>query len=287
MMAMPTGMPAMSGPEYVGAGTCLAWPLPLDGTCASVARNLFGEVAAEMDLPGDLIEDGVTMASELAANTLHAQGNVEFDGSRQRPVTGFPELWLYFRGLDGDCELVCKVFDSQRGWTGPPPDPAGAALEAGANLDAVRGRGLQVVAGLSGGRWGHHLTRARLGRWKVQGKAVWFALPVPRSFVPGYLRGHAGRARDVPGSCQAGKELEAMLADRGIANRLVRSEELSADISVLSVRLGLTVWCRDGRATWTTADGGYASCPLTDLVEAGEQVVRTYEELDCAAAATA
>ncbi|HLI39564.1 MAG TPA: hypothetical protein VKV80_19820, partial [Streptosporangiaceae bacterium] len=66
----------MSGPERAGAGGCLAWPLPLDGTCASVARSLFSEAAAGMDLPDDLIEDGVTMASELAANTLHAQGNV-------------------------------------------------------------------------------------------------------------------------------------------------------------------------------------------------------------------
>lgn len=284
-MAMSAGVSAVSSPGHAGAGGCLAWPLPLDSTCASAARSLFGETTAEMGLPDDVIEDGVTMASELAANTLHAHGNVEFDGSRQRAVTGFPQLWLYFRGRDSDCELVCKVFDSQRGWVGPPPDPAAPASGSGASLDAVRGRGLQVVAGLSGDRWGHHLTRARLGRWKVQGKAVWFALPVPRGCVPGYLRGHWNRARAASGACWAGEELETMLANRGIVNRLIRAEEPAADISVLSVRLGLTVWCRRGQATWTTPDGGYASCPLMDLVEAEEEVVRVHEELDRATAA--
>ncbi|MDR3032204.1 MAG: hypothetical protein LBV78_03705, partial [Kitasatospora sp.] len=121
-----------------------------------------------MGLPPDVVHDGVTMVSELAANTLHAQGNVEFDSSGHRPVTGCPELWSYVRGSATGYELVCKVFDSQQGWkAGAPPDPARVSLES------INGRGLRVVSELSGGRWGHHLTRARLGRWKVQGKAVW------------------------------------------------------------------------------------------------------------------
>ena len=111
------------------------------------------------------------MASELAANTLHAQGNVEFSGSSQRPVSGFPEFWLYLRGTGARCELVCTVFDSQPGWkTGSLPDVKIRSKEG------VNGRGLQVVDGLSAGEWGAHLTRGRLGSWKVSGKAVWFAL---------------------------------------------------------------------------------------------------------------
>src|ERR1019366_8683911 len=76
----------------------------------------FREAVAGMNLPADLVHDGVTMTSELAANTLHAQGNVEFSGSRQRPVSGMPELWLYLRGRGAGCELVCKVFDSGPCW---------------------------------------------------------------------------------------------------------------------------------------------------------------------------
>ena len=143
------------------------------------------------------------MASELAANTLHADGNVEFRGGTQRPVSGCPEFWLYVRGQGTRCELICKVFDSDPGWErGSLPDINARKAES------VSGRGLQVVAGLSAGQWGAHLSRGRLGCWKVQGKAVWFARagtagvrpgpdppfhPQPRGGGGG-ARGHAHRA---------------------------------------------------------------------------------------------
>ena len=57
----------------VHAGTCYAWPLPADATCATVARQAFRDAVSEVGLEPDLLEDGVLMASELAANTLHAQ----------------------------------------------------------------------------------------------------------------------------------------------------------------------------------------------------------------------
>jgi hypothetical protein len=251
------------------AGACQAWPLPLDGTCAGVARRLFRETVADLGLNGDLVHDGVTMVSELAANTLHAQNNVEFDGSRQRPITGSPEMWAYVRGCPTGYELVCKVFDSQRGWkSGAPPDPSRVTLES------VNGRGLRVVSELSDGRWGHHLTRARLGRWKVQGKVVWFALPVPAARAAVRLGPYQAS------SCQAARELEELLVDRGIGRRLVRSDEQGADIAVLSVRADLTVWCRGGAVSWTTLGGDYERRPFTDLTEATEQIVRAHEELD-------
>jgi len=269
MTAILAGAAVTSGPGNAKAGGCLAWPLPLDPTCAGVARRLFRESVADLGLSGDLVHDGATMISELAANTLHAQGNVEFDGSRQRPVTGSPELWSYVRaGRDG-YELVCKIFDSQRGWkAGTPPDPARVTLES------VNGRGLRVVSELSGGRWGHHLTRARLGRWKVQGKVVWFALPLPASRA-------AARLGPQPlTSCQAAKELEDLLMERGIGHRLVRTDESVADIAVLSVRTELTVWCRGGYVAWTAANGKHERRHIGDLTEVTEQLVRTHEELD-------
>jgi hypothetical protein len=230
---------------------------------------MFRETVADLGLGGDTIHDGVTMVSELAANTLHAQGNVEFDGSRQRPITGSPELWSYVRSCPTGYELVCKVFDSQRGWkSGAPPDPARVTLES------INGRGLRVVSEMSDGRWGHHLTRARLGRWKVQGKAVWFALPLSAA------RGAARLGSPQLSSCQAAKELEGLLVERGIGQRLVRSEESVADIAVLSVRRDLTVWCRNGTISWTAAAGGYERRTFVDLTEVAEQVVRAHEELD-------
>jgi hypothetical protein len=260
----------------VRAGGCFARPLPLDPTCAGVARSLFREGVAGIGLPGDLVHDGVTMASELAANTLHAQGNVEFSGSSQRPVSGFPELWLYLRGRGSQCEVVCKVFDSQPGWkTGSLPDVKVRSKEG------VNGRGLQVVDGLSAGEWGAHLTRGRLGSWKVSGKAVWFALRVP----PGCDAARFGRAE--LGPWEAVNELEAMLGNRGLAGRLVRVDEPAENMSVLSISRDLTVWCHCGTASWRAADGSYQRVPMADLVDVAEQIVWAHEESHAASGADA
>ena len=255
----------------ISAGGCFARPLPLDPTCAGAARSMFREAVAGIGLPADLVHDGVTMASELAANTLHAQGNVEFGGTSQRPVSGFPELWLYLRGCGARCELVCKVFDSQPGWNrGSLPDVKVRSKEG------VNGRGLQVVDGLSAGEWGAHLTRGRLGSWKVAGKAVWFALRVP----PGCDVARFARTELSP--WQAVNELEAMLASRGLGGRMVRADESAAGISVLSVSRDLTVWCHSGTASFRAADGKYQRLALADLVDVAEQIVWAHEELRAA-----
>jgi hypothetical protein len=253
------------------AGGCFARALPLDPTCAGTARSFFREAVAGIGLPADLVHDGITMASELAANTLHAQGNVEFSGASQRPVSGFPELWLYVRGTGSRCELVCKVFDSQPGWkTGSLPDVKLRSKEG------VNGRGLQVVDGLSAGEWGAHLTRGRLGSWKVSGKAVWFALRVPPACDI------ARFARPGFSPWQAVTELETMLGARGLGGRLVRADEPSVSMSVLSVSRDLTVWCHSGTASFRTADGTYQRLPLTDLVDVAEHIVWAHEELRAA-----
>ncbi|HEY7016415.1 MAG TPA: hypothetical protein VH480_26825 [Streptosporangiaceae bacterium] len=260
----------------VRAGGCFARPLPLDPTCAGAARSLFREAVAGLGLPGDLVHDGVTMASELAANTLHAQGNVEFSGSSQRPVSGFPEFWLYIRGTGARCEVVCRVFDSQPGWkTGSLPDVKIRTAEG------VNGRGLQVVDGLSAGEWGAHLTRGRLGSWKVSGKAVWFALRVPPTLDV------ARHRRPALSPWRAVSELEAMLGARGLGGRLVRADEPGAAVSVLSVSRDLTVWCHSGIASWRSSDGSYQRQAMTDLVDVAEQIVWTHEELRAAETAGA
>jgi hypothetical protein len=256
----------------VRSGGCFARPLPLDGSCAGAARRFFREAVAGLGMPGDLIHDGVTMASELAANTMHAQGNIEFGSNRMRPITGFPELWIYARGVGARCELVCKVFDSQPGWkTGDLPDPTKHALES------VNGRGLQVVNGLSAGQWGYHRTRARLGSWKVPGKVVWFSLRLPPSCE------HVRSGRPRIGQRQAVNDLEMMLTDRGIGGRIVRADEPAAGLAVLSVSQGLTVWCHGPTVSWRSPDGRYARRPLSDLVDVAEQIICAHEELEAAA----
>lgn len=274
-----------AGRAVLLAGGCATWPLPPDATCAREARYAFRDAAAGLGLPDDQIYDGMTMASELAANTLHARDNAGSGGVPERPDAGYPELWLYLRYLGGRWELVCKVFDSLADWKGgSAPDLGGSAPQAadrtavhpggGAAPHAVGGRGLQVVAALSGGRWGHHLTRSRLGGWKVPGKAVWFAQSVPAGRVPARL----WRARPRPG--QASRILEAMLVDRGLGDGLLRADEASAQISLLSVRRELTVWCRTDTISWRTWGGSYERRVPTDLEETAEQIVCMCEELD-------
>ncbi len=201
----------INGLRSVHAGSCHAWPLPADATCATVARQVFRDVVSEVGLEADLLDDCILMASELAANTLHARAVAGTGGGGDRFVSvapdmggepmpsagpapqtpqtpqtpqepaaftgalpGCPELWLYLRGLGARRELVCKVFDCYRGWRhGSAPSATRVSAQA------VAGRGLQIVHELSRGLWGYHPTRARLGGWGVRGKAVWFAVPAP------------------------------------------------------------------------------------------------------------
>jgi hypothetical protein len=255
----------------VRQGGCFARQLPLDVTCASAARRFFREAVAGSDLHGDLVHDGVTMASELAANTMNAHGNVEFGGQVHRPVSGMPEFWLYLRACGSGRELVCKIFDSEPGWDAGEPLPVGAAVPAGP--DSIRGRGLQMVAGLSAGHWGHHLSRGRLGAWKVQGKAVWFALRIPATSEL------ASSERLAPRGSRAIAELAAALADRGLGAGLVPVTEMGGDLAVLSVSRQLTVWCRGDIVWWQEPDGGYDRLTVSDLVEATERIVCAHEEL--------
>jgi hypothetical protein len=234
-----------------------------------VARDVYREAAAALALPADIKSDGILMTSELAANTLHALEHIEFDGAGAWPIAGAPELWIYLRRSAGRWELAVKVFDSLTGWKNDLPPVPGCA-----GTDAVSGRGLQVVAALSGGRWGHHLTRSRFGGWKVPGKAVWFAQPVPESTVPAPLR----RPRLAPG--RAVWALEEMLVERGLGGGLLRAQERAAGMSVLSVRSGLTLWCRENVIWWRDPGGRYSEQVPTDLVEIAEQIVRTCAEMD-------
>jgi hypothetical protein len=249
----------------ISGGGCFVRPLPIDTTCAAAARRFFREAVSTLAIPSGLLHDGVTMASELAANTLHAQRNAAGGAARQRAAAGIPEIWLYLRGTGRTRELVCKVFDTERTWS------VGAEPGMGkAPLDSVSGRGLQVVAGLSAGQWGCHLTRSRLGNWRVPGKAVWFALRIPPAAMPDYV----GRSRYSPDWLI--NELEAMVAERGLSSSIVRAD--LDGISVLSISQHLTVWRHGSTVSWRTPSGRYNRMDLADLVEVAEQIVSAHEE---------
>jgi len=237
---------------------CGAWVLPGDPTCAGVARRLFRRAASELSLDREACDDGVTMVSELAANTLHA--------NQLQLLPANSELWLYLRGTGQRTELVCKVFDTLPGWVhGNVPGRTVCRAPA----DAMSGRGLEVVHELSDGHWGHHLTRSRLSGTGIRGKAVWFALPVPADVKAG------GPPPATAGDAMT--ELEKDLSTRGFSGRLVRADDHAADMAVLSIASGLTVWCR-AAAAWLRAPGAPAKhWSYCDLVEVGEQAVQAHE----------
>jgi len=260
------------GLRTVEVGACGAWPLPGDPTCASVARRTFRRVAGALALDPDVADDGMTMVSELAANTLHARREQRQQGE-QRVVA--PELWLYLRGGAGpNRQLVCKVFDALPGWLeGNVP---GHGLHR-APADAISGRGLEVVHELSHGRWGYHMTRARLGGWQVRGKAVWFAVPTSAPAV------QAPQAPPRVSASAAMSQFEEALAARGFAGQMLRADDPAEDMAVLSVCRGLSLWCC-GDVAWLRAPGiGSSRWTYGDLVEVAEQAVEAYESLADAA----
>ncbi|HLJ98583.1 MAG TPA: hypothetical protein VKU39_01615 [Streptosporangiaceae bacterium] len=281
----------------VRAGLCRVWALPPDETCAGEARRIFRRAVGGLALDAGVFDDALLMASELAANTLHATEAArtavdadpggEGDGTSPRtsPCTSpRAELWLYLRGVGMTRELVCKVFDSYRGWlNGPPPE------ELTVDMDE-RGRGLRIVSELSAGRWGYHPTRGRLGTWRLRGKAVWFAVPAPMAHprladVTG-LRTYtqsvdvtADRmlARMTPRG--AARELSEMLRERGFGKSAYTiSEEPEDETTVLTFRHGTLLWCRPGSVTLTTPSGHWERWGCVDLIEVVEQAIRYHEE---------
>jgi hypothetical protein len=292
----------MSGLRGVRAGACRVWPLPIDATCAGIARRLFRDAVAQLGLEPGILDDAILMASELAANTLHAnaaahsheEASPEPTSRRQpelcQPELCQPELWLYLRGVGLGRELVCKVFDCYRGWLhGPPPTRIGQA-----RAREVSGRGLQIVHELSGGQWGHHPTRARLGDWGVLGKAVWFAVPAPMAHarladvtgLRAYTRSvdvTAARRHERISVRQAARELTQMLDERGLDGAVtIGADRADGDMSVVTVGDELTLWFGAGSVSLTGPRGLRDRWCYTDLVEAAEQTVRIFEELESA-----
>lgn len=274
------------------AGICRVWPLPLDETCAGEARRIFRAAVCGLALDPETFDDALLMTSELAANTLHvakAAGTClpeqagEPDASGASPAA---ELWLYLRGVGMARELVCKVFDSYRGWlNGPLPHQAGPRAED------ERGRGLRIVSELSAGRWGFHPTRGRLGSWRLHGKVVWFAVPAPMAHprladvtgLRAYTRSvdvTADRALARMTPRGAVRELSVMLRERGFGkSAFTIAEEPENETSTLTFWHGMTLRCRPGSVTLTTPSGHWERWGCVDLIEAAEQTIRRYDEM--------
>ncbi len=248
-----------SAAGVVRAGGCAVWALPPEARCAGVAREAVGETLGALRLPEGMVDDAVTMVSELATNVfVHALGGRPLP---TMPTAGLPEVQIYVRKRGS--EVVVRVFDCAA-WCGTVP--------TGANLrpppEAEGGRGLELVNALAvehRGRWGAHRSRSQLGSVPVSGKVVYFALPATVAWCP--------PRRDC---LEAVRELRRLLDARGIGPLQLGE---GWRMAVLSVRAEITVWVRDETFFVTLPDGG-ALHPVCDVVAVAEEIVRCNEDLD-------
>jgi anti-sigma regulatory factor (Ser/Thr protein kinase) len=155
-------IPHIAGPDADIAEspfTVTAWALS-PNIAARRARSLLRSQVIDNIIDQSVLDDLGLMVSELATNAaVHANGPYEMRLLRH---AGVP--------------MVCEIAD-----TGGGLDVIAGHLrrepEQILNIDTLQmgGRGLAVVANLSGGRCGAHTTR--LCSTGQPGKSVWFAVP--------------------------------------------------------------------------------------------------------------
>ncbi len=169
----------------------LYWLLNQDQP-ASQARDLTWEALARLGLEAGLVDDGVAIVGELAANAI---------------MHGFPPVELQLQPGSGEVKLL--VVD--RGLSEPVARPAG--------LESLSGRGLLVVSACSGGSWG--IARAAYRSVPgLDGKAVWAVLPR-----------RPGRLDDLEPAAAA-RLLQRWLARRGLRDVVARSSGHVSVVSV-------------------------------------------------------
>lgn len=126
-----------------------AWPLRDDAQAIGQARTITREELIGVRLRPDLVDDAVLMVSELVTNAF-LYGEAPYELVIQ---TGPDEIVFFV--VDGGL-----ILPEQR-----PADP-----------HAENGRGLRIIAELSGGLYGCQPQRYATDP-ELTGKATWFALP--------------------------------------------------------------------------------------------------------------
>ena len=215
------------GLRMVQMRACGAWVLPGDPTCAGIARRLFRRVAGELALDRDTVDDGVTMVSELAANTLHASQRQS--AWRQSRALALPARHRHAGGtrLQG-LRHPARLGARQRARPLRLP-------RAGRRDERPRPRGRARAVRRPLGPPPHQVPAVRLRRCAARRSGS----RCPRRWPA------AAAGREAPVTAgDAMTELEQDLSSRGFGGKLVRADDPGADMAVLSIASGLTVWCR-------------------------------------------
>jgi hypothetical protein len=196
-----------------------------------------------LGLTADLIDSGRLAISEAATNAFtHA---VPEPG--RGPIVA-PELWIYASTWPTP-RLVVSVFDGLA---------AATPHRSGEDLMAESGKGIGIIEAITTS-WGCRRSRSRLAGPLVNGKAVWFTLPLPEPWP--------GRRLHItpPMAAQA---LHQTLAARGI--RATRHDD--ARVSMLELPT-VNVWIEPKHYAWQPRPGHQIRHPLLDLQEAADQLI--------------
>ena len=167
-----------SGRDRRPRGAVRRFALPLDASCAAVCPEAVPAAATGVGLPG---RDGLRRHDNGQRTGRQQPARA---GRRSSSTASAAARWPVPR----NCGCTCAGLLASRNWSARSSTrcPAGRTVSRRTRCPLMclpkRMRAAGACGwshGLSQGHWGHHLTRARLGGWKVPGKAVWFAQPVP------------------------------------------------------------------------------------------------------------
>lgn len=230
-------------PTDLALGGVCAWTLPTDASGPAAARSLLVQAMTALALPSDTIDDGRSAVCEAATNAFtHARPE---PGAAKLPA---PELWIYARTWPQPA-LVVSIFDGLPSAT-PHPTAEDPLAESG--------RGVTIIDALATD-WGCRRSRSRLASPVANGKAVWFALPLPPEWP--------ARHPYIP-PATAAKALQRNLAARGIES--VRHDD--ARVSMLELPT-LNIWIDPKHYAWQLHPGTQARHPLLDLQEATDRLL--------------
>lgn len=156
--------------------------LACEPSATRYARQHAKDILLRWGVPRAVTDDALLIVDELVTNAVRHAGSAAepFDPRRGQPkVRGCAlSLWI----VNG--ELLISVYDQNN------QRPVLREF----SLDAENGRGLQLVAGLSGGAWGYTFLPAE------PGKLIWAKLTIPGGTPPYGTSVDAGQPAPDPGA---------------------------------------------------------------------------------------
>lgn len=243
----------MTGPLHhsLQDGGARVWQLPVDTSCAGMARSLLTSTLVSAGLPEDLIDAAALAVSELATNALiHAAYG-------QAPQSRMPiELWTYAR-MCPKPQLVVSVFDTCRRWKNGRHH---------SDTFEEHGNGLTIVSAVTDG-WDVHLSRARLTPSPTPGKAVHCTLALPTNWLRPYTT--------IVTPTQAAHRLAGFLTTRGIPVDLKGGLN---GVYLLRVPPDLNVWIEPQAFAFKPGNADRVRRPFFDLESVTESVLHYHEQ---------